>query len=322
MYFRVAGAILASFLCSTPAIAATFNVSDAVQQSAYAGLDPLPGDIPWFSGGSDAGPLYEASGFQWTNPSAYGNDCTSARPDFSIKQYQLDDYYDHDSCSNNVAVSRADGAKFSVSSIDVDAQEYTRQAPATPLLPEDVRFLPFSSTYFERYFDDRFTALGVDPYSPEGQVLFAQFKAEKELESQAYDAWKQTSEYVKSDRFYVVGYRDGVEVASHIYADTSGRLSLGVTGFSNIDVIVFGFIDENNYLWDHYSGDFGGNAVLKPGQLWCDYACEDVNIYGFEYELAGGSVSGPDLAAVPVPAGLWFMGSIVGLLGWGARRRG
>jgi len=275
---------------------------------------PLPTGVS--PGGA---PLYSAGGFVWQNESGYGGDCQSMQGDSSAATlYALDNLYTHESCGNNLGMVRTDGARFSVSSIDVAAQELTRMTPVSTVVASGTTFLPFVLTELDIL--DELDAANISIYTPESDALLAQLNKTNDQLRTDYQAWLNTSGIATQDRFYVVGYRNGVEVVRQVYGDTGGQSSITLNGFSDIDEIVFGY-QEEAYLWDQYSADIGGLTVLRAGQTWCGYNCEQIDIFGFDYALAGGSKPGTGVSAVPLPAGVWMMVVALGLLGWKGRQK-
>ena len=277
-------------------------------------IDPIDYN---FDGTSRIGapPLYSASGFVWQNKSGYGTDCQSGQGNSSAASlFTLDNLYDHESCGNNLGFVRSDGSSFSVDSITIAAQDLTLRAPITPIVAKDVAYLDFVLDEFDLL--DELTAAKIAPFTPESDSYIAARQAEQDKLIADYEAWQASSTPALSDRFYVIGLRGGVEVARQAYGDTSGLTTLALSGFTNVDEIVFGYHGEN-YLWDHYYLDSEAYQVLAPGQTWCSYYCEVVDIFGFDYSTGGVA----PVTSVPLPSGLWMMGLALGLLGWGVRRK-
>jgi|GEM_PF-3741101 len=302
--------------------AATLDVNNGVGVNGltYSGalptgvtLDPLDYDASGMTRSGSA-PVYSDSGFVWQNKGGYGSDCQSGQGNSAaVTLFTLDNLYDHQSCGNNLGFVRADGGSFSVDTITVAAQDLTQRSPVSSVVSAGVPFLDFVLDEFKLL--DELAAVKIAPFTPESDAYVARRQAEQDKLIADYEAWLARSTPAPSDRFYVVGLRGGVEVVRHTYGDTGGQTTLALAGFIDVDEILFGYYGEN-FLWDHYYMDNEAYQVLGPGQTWCSFYCETVNVFGFDYSTGG---VGP-VTAVPLPSGLWMMGLALGLLGWRARR--
>ncbi len=286
------------------------------------------------------GLTYQSDGFVWSNPSGYGSDCQATFGDpNAVTLFALDNLYSHEGCGNNAAFSRADGTRFDVSSVDVIAQDFTQITPDTTGPADGHSFLHYQLDEFR--LDAEINAAGIDRSD---QVAVDAFVAAKQAERDTlisdYFGWLYSSSAAPArDQFYVAGVRDGGEVIRQYYSDTNGPTSLALSGFSDLDEVVFGY-NYGNFLWDQYYRDSGGHAILGTGELWCPHKCEELAIYGFDYTLGGttpatvvptpqpadpGNPGATDpsaaVASVPLPGGAGMIVFALGLLGLGARRR-
>lgn len=289
--FRLLTVVLGLGL-SQPAVSATLTVGDGTLTGATQ-FD------------------YTSAGFTWSNPSEYYFDCTKGMSDrTAVTMFTLDAAYDHEGCLNNVSFTQTDTGTFSVSSVKVSAVDNTLKTPAVAVVPDGTVI----RTYYAEYdFRAEFAQAGVDPYSPEGQILFRQLEAEAYDLKTAYDQWIASSQPFLTDRFYFVGYRNGQEVARQTYSQTAGIVDLALVGFSGIDRLMAGYV-TGNLMYNHYVRDYFSYDMLGADETFCYYACERVNIYGFDYTL-------DTVAPVPLPAGLPLMLGSVALLAGFARKR-
>lgn len=322
-------ALIAATMVGFAASASTVNFNGGVisPDVIYFGNLTKTG-LERVTGVHDGGSLMGADGFEWINPSIYGGSCQTD----GIEMFTLDNNYDHVSCVNGVAVNRSDAARFSVNSINIEAQDFTRIAPPTPVLPDhSVRSI--SDPLYDSFYVPNADLLpllpaGVVLGSPEAEAIraarSAELKAAAQKQYDDYFAWELSSEFIKTDRFFAVGYRDGAEVVRQKFADTSGRTDVALSGFTDIDTIRFGYDHPGNFImWNHYYIDNERLEVLLPSETFCSEACEFVRVFGMDYTLSSaGSDAGTEITPVPVPASLPLMALALGLVGWQSRRHG
>lgn len=288
-YYGLLGGLFAASL-ATAGHGATFSVADAVAMQGTPRYETTEGRNPDDPGGelfetvgeNRFSTLRGASGFEFQNVGSYGLDCSGD----SITQYNDYEQYSSTSCGNSDAVYRSDGGTFSIDSLDVSAEDFRLITASDPFRDGQYQFL-------DTYTDD-----------PEQLAIIEEY-----LEWRA-----QSEEVVSEDRFYAVGYRDGQEVVRQNYGETGGRTSVELSGFSDLDAVVFGFTPYPFFTNDWSFLDAGYYTVLGPDQQWCVRACEQVNIYGFEYSLNDTAV-----APVPLPASLQLL--LAGLGGLAFARR-
>jgi len=280
-------------------------------------FDPLVGSrIEPFSRPFDLGSTkpnrgYSKDGFEWGRETGrYSKNCDDA----PLKDKGTTNSVWHPTWCDVQPIARANGQRFDLTSISIDAESLVQAAQTDPETYDLLTSMPLLAPY--RYGGHWIDLVGFSVWKKRRFGPKAQPGFEEAVET--YLSTFGAPQPVALDNwFWLRGYRGDELVAEIRLEPTDGPITLSLLGFEDISSFDLGF-DSTDIFTSNYGSIFAYRHVFQPGQYFCpDYPCWNAEILSFEYQLRAAQ-SARSAAAVPLPTSL--MQICFGLLALGVIR--